>query len=60
MLAGVTEQFLVHLKLFSNGDHPFDWNFNLTFYAKPLLQKTFNLIWIIFGKILNCKGQLGL
>jgi len=30
------------------------------FKANPLLQKTFNLIWIIFEKILNRKGPLGL
>jgi len=29
-------------------------------YAKPLLQKTFTLIWIIFWKVCNCRDQLGL
>jgi len=41
-------------------DCPLDWNFNPMFYANPLLQKIYNLICIIFSKILSCRGQLGL
>ena len=52
--ARATGQFFVRFKLFSNGNCPLDWNSNSMFYANPLLQKMFNLIWIIFT------GQLGL
>ena len=38
-LARVTRQFIVRLKVFSNGYCPLDWNSNPMFYANPLLQK---------------------
>jgi len=39
ILARVTRQFIVRLKLFLNGYCPLDWNSNPMFYANPLLQK---------------------
>ena len=39
ILARVTRQFIVRLKLLSNRYYPLDWNSNPMFYANPLLQK---------------------
>jgi len=39
ILARVTGQFIVSLKLFSNGHNPLDWNSNPIFHANPLLQE---------------------
>jgi len=52
ILARVTGQFFVRLKLFSNGNCPLEWTSKSMFYANPLLQEIFNVIWIIFLKIL--------
>jgi len=43
-IARVTGQFIVRLKLFSNGNCPLDWNTNPMFYANQLPQKIFSLI----------------
>ena len=56
ILARVTWQFFVRLILLSNGNCPLDWNSKSMFYANPLLQKIFNLIWIIFSKMVKALG----
>ena len=38
-ISRVTRQFIVRLKLLSNGYCPLDWNSNPMFFANPLLQK---------------------
>ena len=60
ILARVTRQFIVRLKLFSNGYGPLDWNSNPIFYANLLLQKSIQSDQNYTEKILNCTGQLGL
>ena len=60
ILARVAGQCIVRLKLFSKGNCPLDWNSNPMFYTNSLPQRTFNPIWIMFLKIFNCIGQLGL
>jgi len=39
ILAQVTGQFIVHLKLYSDGNCPLDWNSNPMVYVNPLLKK---------------------
>jgi len=57
ILARVTGQFIVRLKLFPNGNCPLDWNTNPMLYANPLLQKKMqpdiNYIW----KNTWCRGE---
>jgi len=45
---------------FRNGNGFLDWTAKPMFNTNPLLQKTFSPIRIMFKKLLNCIGQLGL
>ena len=58
-IARVTGQFVVRLKLFLNGNCPFEWNSNPMFYSNPLLQNAFILTQTYFKKYLDAEGNLG-
>jgi len=56
ILARVTGQFIVRLKLFSYGNYPLEWNSNPMPYGNPLIKKTF---WCgsYYKKYLIAKGS---
>ena len=52
-----TEQFIVRLKLFSNGNSLLDWNSNSMFCVNQLLQKQSMWYELYLKKILYARGQ---